>query len=198
MHDIVPPRALQQVSRDYRASVLGERRMRTLPAPLNSICLRYIELRSSIKKGETKDPEIIRAVAIEIENDLKAWRSTLPQQFNYATIEVSNAPPDTYFGSKRHIYSDLAIVHIWNNWRAMCILTRVMILRNTTHADVLDTTPKSSSLSLVRQLATEICISAPDFEGSVRKYPETSSWTSFGILPATLQALRHSFGRSLS
>ncbi|RFU24558.1 hypothetical protein B7463_g11781, partial [Scytalidium lignicola] len=166
--DIAIPQTLLQISHKFATSTLGKHRKPTQAAPLGNVCFRLLYLRAGIKSGDITDPKTILEAAIEMDEELKGWRTTLGPSWYYTTIEAGDTPPGTYFEGKRHIYSNTWTAQVWNSWRTLRISVNQIILQNEIRSDAPNITYKSTALSIIPQLSTEICISASTFMGSPR------------------------------
>lgn len=166
--DVAAPQALLQISHNLKTSAMDERSKKIQPGPIGDMCFRLLDLRAAIKSRDITDPKAIREAAIEMDGELEAWRAALPPCWSYATVDAGDAPAGTYFGGKRQIYSNLWTAQVLNNWRTLRILINRVILQNAIRSDAPDSAHESTALSLIHQLSTEICISAPNFIGSPR------------------------------
>lgn len=119
--DVAAPQAVVQICHNFKTSAMGERRKKLQPGPIGDMCFRILDLRAAIRRGDITDPKAIREAAIEMDRDLEAWRITLQPSCSYATVDAGDAPAGTYFGGKRHIYSNLWNAQVWNNWRTLRI-----------------------------------------------------------------------------
>ncbi|KAF2475302.1 uncharacterized protein BDR25DRAFT_213918 [Lindgomyces ingoldianus] len=166
---VAAPLALLQISNTYRGSFMEKHRKKNKPSPMGDIYFRLLNLRSGIRSRNISDPKVIRKAAVELDNDLQAWRATLPSSWIYATVDAGNTSPGTYFEKKRHIYSSPWTAQVWNSWRTQRILVNQIMHQNEIHYDAPNNANHPSALSIIRQMSTEICISAPNFIGSPRK-----------------------------
>ncbi len=169
--DIPAPAALLKMTQEFSTSAMGELRRRRKPSPLGDACLRLLELRSLLKCGHgIADFRAIHQVAVEMDREFEFWRETLPSSWNYVIDDVNDNSPGMYFVRKRHIYNSPWTAQVWNNWRTLRILVNKIILENEARSGTVDSAQGSAALSIIHQMSTEICISAPHFVGSPRKY----------------------------
>lgn len=170
LQDVPVPQALQKISHDFGTSAMGEVRKRIQPSPLADLCVQILDLRAGIRTGVIEITEAIREVAIQMDKELAAWKSTLPPSWSYATVGTADTPAGQYFQGKRHVYSNPWTANVWNNWRTMRIVVNQIILQSEIWSDALEGVYDSTAVSHIHQLSTEICISAPNFIGSPRKH----------------------------
>ncbi|KAF2191228.1 hypothetical protein K469DRAFT_720220 [Zopfia rhizophila CBS 207.26] len=176
--DIPVPPALVQMNDTYKTSNTGERRSKICPGSIADMSFQLLNLRAAIKRGELTDSKTIRDAATEIDRDLDAWRADIPPSYwSYAAIDASNAPAGTNFNGKCHVYGNLWSAQVWNNWRAVRIVTNQIILQNEVRSSASQSARQSKVISLIRQLSTDICISTPSFTGSSRAV--ALIWTLF-------------------
>jgi hypothetical protein len=150
---------------------MGELRRNRQPGPLGDALLRLLELRSLLKCGDgIVDFRAIHHDAVEMDREFEFWRETLPPSWNYVIDDASDNSHCIYFVRKRHVYSNPWTAQVWNNWRALRILVNKIILENEPRSGTMDSAQGSAALSIIHQMSTEICISAPHFLGSPRKY----------------------------
>jgi hypothetical protein len=168
------PDAVMEIHQEVRPSAAGGGPKKIRSGALGDMCFRLLHLRSAIKSGEITDQEAICSAAIEMDRDLEAWRASLESNWSYTTVDAGDVSAGTYFDGKRHIYSNLWTARLWNNWRALRILLSRLILQNESASDASDSAQKSTSLTLMHQMSTEICISAANFLGSPRKHSQLS------------------------
>jgi hypothetical protein len=166
--DIPVPEALVQLSHRFDSSIMGEHRAKTRPGPVRGMCFRILNLRSAIKGGDITDSETIFRAATDMNREFNAWETNLKSLWSYDSINDGNTTTGSYEG-KRHIYRDLQLAQIWNNWRTLRILVHQFILHDMDQTCALYTAHAPAALSLVHQMATEICVSVASFAGSSRK-----------------------------
>jgi hypothetical protein len=171
--ELPAPQALVQLSHKFETSRMGERRQKIRPGSMGDICFQLLGLRAAIKTSEITDPKTILETATGVDRYLETWRAVLQSSCSYATADVGDVPAGTHVGEKRHIFSSLWTTKSWNNWRTLRILVNQIVLQNEIRLGALDSAHESTSLSLIHQLSTEICISAASFRGSPRRHPST-------------------------
>lgn len=78
-----------------------------------------------------------------------------------------------YFRGKSHVYTSAWGAQVWNNWRSLGVLANQIILDHVDQQLLLDEATKdamrSTAVSFVQNLSTEICISTPALSGTPRK-----------------------------
>lgn len=167
----IPP-ALVEVTTDFEASRLGTYYNSIRPGSLAVIGFQVVNLRAAIKNQQVTDPDAICRAALDIDNDLQAWAS-LQSHRRYLELDIIDCSTDTSFNGKRHIYSTVWGAQVWNNWRSLGILTNRIILdyvdEQSFEDELLKRMMRSNSLSVIRNLSTDICISTLNLSGSPRK-----------------------------
>ena len=129
-----------------------------------------VNLRASFKDGSVIDPRVLRKKALDIEQDLKDWKATVPQAWHYDVVDAGEAASDTCFEGKRHIYGNIWVGEIWNNWRVLRILVNQILYQNEDEFDTPDEHLKATTLSIIHEHSTQICESSPHFANSSREY----------------------------
>ena len=175
-HIAVPP-ALVQTAYNFETSAIRQQWQHRNVASPGSICeisFRIVNLQAAFRNGEVTDPQVIRETALEIDGDLETWRAGVPRNWRYATIDATEAPVATYFDGKRHVYPNLWIADVWNNWRTLRILVNQIIVQNELRSSVPDNAQKSIALSIIHQFSTELCISTASFTGTPRRSPQSA------------------------
>lgn len=169
----VPP-ALVKTAYNFQASAIRQHWQRHNVSSQASICeisFRIVNFVSAVKGGQATDPEAIRSIASEIDADLRAWRAALPPKWRYDTVGTPEAAIGTCFDRKRHVYPSLWIAEAWNGWRVLRILINQILLQNGKCSNIPD---GQKPFTLIRQLSTDICISASSFAGTPREPPNLS------------------------
>jgi hypothetical protein len=170
-HIAVPP-ALVRTTYNFHTSAIRQQWQHRNVASPGSICeisFRMVNLRAAFQNGEVTDPQVIRETALEIDGDLETWRAGVPLNWRYATIDATEAPVGTCFDAKRHVYPNLWIAEVWNNWYTLRILVNQIVVQNELRSSVPDNAQKSIALSIIRQFSTELCISTASFTGTPRR-----------------------------
>ncbi|KAK4202942.1 hypothetical protein QBC40DRAFT_319686 [Triangularia verruculosa] len=151
----VPP-ALVKATYNFQSSGIREQlhqRETRNPASICEISFRVVNLRAAVKNGTLSQKEILER-ALDIEADLKTWRQGLPSTWEYTTLDDTAG-----FDGKRHVYHNLSMAKVWNNWRTLCILVgRIMVQNEAYEVD-----PKLLTLRWMHDLMAEVCISASSF-----------------------------------
>ena len=137
------------------------------PASISELSYRLVNLRAAFKTGTITDPRIICETAFEIDDDLEAFRAGIPWYWEYTTVDATDAPTGTFFDGKRHVYPNLWVAEVWNNWRTLRILINQIILQSELRVGMSDQAQRS--LELIHRFCAELCISAASFAHSPRK-----------------------------
>jgi hypothetical protein len=152
---------------------------------LTTIMARLAKLRHDIARAIIASHTQILAVADAIDLELSEWVKTLsPTCFfdvlvNPGTFDVNREYKLRPYKRRCYVYSGISLANVWNNYRFMHIMVSDIIL---THLRPLatseDTEPSkrerirsqcSDIRDRMRQLADDICHSAPDILGLIRK-----------------------------
>jgi hypothetical protein len=139
---------------------------------------RYCDLRSSMSEfRDYSDPERIITTACAIDNDYDIWAKTCPYQMIYQTVTLKERS-DEVFSDHYHIYPNLWVATVWNNYRSVRLLINELILDQLCHLYL--STPESpllwndtcfyenqvlASNTILLQLCHDICASVPFYLG---------------------------------
>jgi hypothetical protein len=167
-HDIAAPETVMRMSPKFQIPTEEERRRRVHSNPVVEMYARTLHLRSAIKCGQVTDKKTILEAATGLDSELEAWRENLGSSWNYAVVQADDAIVDVCFNGLCHVYSNLWIAHIWNNWRSLRILVNETIVE-TDHGSEMPSAQVAASILLIQELSTEICISVGNFLGTPRK-----------------------------
>lgn len=165
------PLALVRTTYDFHTSGLRNRwkhRNIASPASICELSYRLVNLRAAFKTGQIADPRIILETALDIDDDLETFQAGVHGIWRYSTMNVVDAPTGTYFEGKRHVYPNLWIAEVYNNWRVLRILINQIILQSELRVGMSDLAQRS--LELVQRFCAELCISVPTFVDSPRGY----------------------------
>ena len=131
---------------------------------LAHILFNFVSLRASVRGGELEDPVSILQMLCLIEGDLSDWLECLPAHWTFTTERTAGKSANI-FGGQHHTYQNIWISRIWSHFR----WTRLMVhegiqnkfsqLPNTGASDSLSL--QTQSLTILRQMATDICVSVP-------------------------------------
>ena len=108
-------------------------------------------------------------IAFEMDHELKSWKDNLDPGWNFTTVEADDAAPEIHFDGKRHIYDNLWVAQIWNNWRFLQILVNEIIIQYQIGPDEPHAAQTSARISIIHQMSAETCISAASFLNTPRK-----------------------------
>lgn len=171
-HVCVPP-ALVTATFNFQSSGIRERwqqRKAASPASICEISFRVVNLWAAFKSETATDPQAIRARALEIDGDLKAWGQSLPSYWKYATVDDGERAAEASFGRIRHEYPGLWVANVWNNWRTLRIVIGHILIHNETRSVRPDSALEAFALSIIHQMSVDICVSTSSFNGDSRKY----------------------------
>lgn len=123
-------------------------------------------MRAALKAKDITDPSSIVLSLLSIDAALLEWLTLLPPNWAYKTIDTTTES-DTTYGSQSHIYGDVWIASVWNNYRCVRMLCNESILGHlgripssqSIHVKVDYSAQARLSRSLLNQLAYEICSS---------------------------------------
>lgn len=169
----VPP-SLVRTACLFEASGIREKmrvRNHVSPASIAEISFRVVNLHAAIQNDKMIDSQSIRQAALAIYDDLKKWRACLPSNWDYTTIDVSEAEYNTHFKGKAHLYPNPWISELWNSWHSLRIVVSQMILQNEIRSSTPDNTLKSTTISDIQKISAEICISTSSAMYTPREYP---------------------------
>ncbi|KPM38717.1 hypothetical protein AK830_g7849 [Neonectria ditissima] len=168
-HLPVPP-VLVKTTHNFQASTIRQQWQLESLASDGSICeisFRLVNLRAVCKACVT-DPEAIRKVALDIDAELESWQAGMSQKWRYTTVDVSK-PSGNLFEGKRHVYPNLWIAEIWNNWRIMRVLANQIIRQMECYSGVSSYEPESNALAAIQRLSADVCISISSFRDTPRQ-----------------------------
>ena len=125
---------------------------------------KFISLRASIKKKELEEPVVILHELFLIESDLAKWLENLPSSWDFTRFD-SFERSGTSFGGHLHCYRDIWISRIWSHYR----WTRITVQESIQHhlaelpiqVALTFANRQFQSVTILRQMATDICVSVP-------------------------------------
>lgn len=136
-------------------------------ASMSELSYRLVNLRAAFKTGMITDPRIICETALEIDDDLETFRAGIPRCWGYTTVDATDAPTATFFDGKRHVYPNLWVAEVWNNWRTLRILINQIILQSELRVGMSNNAQRS--LELIHRFCADLCTSVTSFVDSPRK-----------------------------
>jgi hypothetical protein len=169
----VPP-SLLQTSQNFKTSSIRRewhKEKVASPGSISEISFRIVNLRAAIQNGHVTDSDTILQQANQIDDELMAWKTTASHSWMYGTAESARIPGVPYFDGKCHVYPNLWVAEIWNNWRTLRILVNQILLYQSPSMHSLDQLNRSNAQSTIRILSTEICISTSSFARTPRNSP---------------------------
>src|SRR4051812_4290533 len=169
---MVPP-VLLRATYEFHSSTIRQRwRQHRIasPASICEISFRLVNLRAAFKSGLSTDAEAIRETALELDGDLENWRVIAARDWSYSTNETPESDVGVSFDGKRHTYPSLWIAEAWNNWRTLRILVNQIIIHTEVRLGGLKRPQTYTSILLIRQLSSDICISTSSFTGTPRTF----------------------------
>jgi len=142
--------------------------------------------------SDYSDPERTISTAYALECDLASWAKSIPLQYIYQTINLSERVDEVY-SDHYHVYSNISVTTTWNHYRCARLLTNTIILDQLGH--LYETDPTSPLLvshpcyyqsqmlesnATLMHLCEDICASVPYYlgfpyeagQGSVRQLPK--------------------------
>ena len=143
------------------------------PASICEISFRLVNLWSAFQNN-TQPLEQTCNSALEIDADLSMWKDGLPSKWRYSLVNATETKDGTLLDGKQHIYSSSWITDVWNNWRALRMLTNQIVLEAEAQTVATNADCISMARSRVQNLARDICISAASFGSSPRKLQKSS------------------------
>jgi hypothetical protein len=127
-----------------------------------------VNLRAAIRDGSITDPNVVRQIVTDMDEDLARWEMSLPQSWSYTETDADD-PRVICFNNKRHKYPDLWVADIWNNWRVL----RILVCRYALRQDGLSTAAceadKVNTHLMIQRYSRDVCKSVPCFFGSPRE-----------------------------
>ena len=168
------PAGLVQTTFDFQNSAIRrqwQKRKVASPGSISEISFRTINLRAALRSGEINDYAEIREIALELDHDLESWRAGMPEGWKYTSLSLCDTETytDTLFAGRSHVYPNNWIADAWNSWRALRILVQQLILENEQSGTRPDTTQISRSVSVIRELSVDICVSILSLKDNPRE-----------------------------
>ncbi|KEF56874.1 uncharacterized protein A1O9_07064 [Exophiala aquamarina CBS 119918] len=160
------PKTLMQMWDTFYTSKTRKWWQRRNLATSNSICeisFRLVNLRAALRNGKIAGAQTIIDTAIAIDEDLVTWRTTMPLEWNYTTVDA----PDN-FGGTAHTYPNLWVAEAWKNWRILRILVNQTIYENGGGSSQPSDESISKAPSVIRESSWELCICCSNFMGTPR------------------------------
>ncbi|KAL1874022.1 hypothetical protein VTK73DRAFT_576 [Phialemonium thermophilum] len=162
-HIAIPP-ALVKATCAFQASEIRSQWQRSNIASPASICelsFRIVNLRAAVKGGDISDSSTIRALALDIDGDLREWREIIPPKWRYVDVlDRTAVHDDNELDGRRHEYPNAWVAEIWNTWRSLRILVNRVLIENGMDESGLD---RDSMVSVIQQMSFDICVSASSF-----------------------------------
>ncbi|KAH7176826.1 hypothetical protein EDB81DRAFT_50387 [Dactylonectria macrodidyma] len=165
------PHALVRATCQFQTSIIRQQWQRNNVASQASMCeisFRIINLAAAFAKREITDIPTVQSKALDIDNDLQAWKARAPSMWGYTAIDASDAVNGAFFDTNVHVYPNLWIAETMNNWRVVRILISKLIIQAEDCSDSPDMKKKAAYLSTITKLSTDICISVSSFTGTPR------------------------------
>lgn len=106
----------------------------------DSLAMKSIQLSkfcADIRNGVISAPTAKIDQALLLDTELEAWAMSVPPSWQYRVIAIPPEIQDMGFlnelyGKYYHVYDDLYICQIWNNWRSMRMVIHEIIVHATT------------------------------------------------------------------
>lgn len=91
---------------------------------------------ADMRNGVITNPTKIIESALLLDAEVTAWAIDIPVSWRYRILTIPSQIRDMcaangVYGKTYHIYEDLYICNIWNNWRSMRLVINEMIMENT-------------------------------------------------------------------
>ena len=145
---------------------------------LSRISIKYCNLRASMSSfDDHSNPEYIISTACALDAECAEWVRKCPFQYIYTTATLKQRS-DEVFSDHYHVYANIWIATIWNNYRCIRILINELIIDQLKY--LFRFNPQSTLLwddsclyenqilasnSTLLQLCHDICSSVPYFLG---------------------------------
>lgn len=168
----VPP-SLLQTSQNFKISSIRRdwhKEKVASSGSISEISFRIVNFKAAIQNGHVTDPDTILQQANQIDEKLVAWKATASHSWMYGTVDSARTPGVPYFEGKCHVYPNLWVAEIWNNWRALRILVNQIILYHIPLTHSIYSLKRANAQSTILTLSTEICISTSSFARTPRKF----------------------------
>lgn len=169
VREVPAPAALVEMSQAFERSVMGERRRTGRPPTMSDICYRLLDTRRALREGEILNPSEVLAVAEEMELALEHWKSQLQSGWSFAVADAAEDPTGVFYEGKRHVYQNLWMAQVWNNWRTLRLSVSQLVLESERQLRAADSDRSLAALAVIHELSAEICTSAAGFAGSPRQ-----------------------------
>lgn len=129
----------------------------------------FANLRAQLKEGILTDISDVVLTALAIDHDLTMWPKDLPPVFNYTSSYVE-AVTEQVYGNYYHVYENLWVASVWNNYRTTQLMLHGLILEclapyapfaalaGLTQSPALQ---RQKSLQVVHTIGAEIAASVP-------------------------------------
>ena len=147
---------------------------------LIGIVLRFLRLRTVLKRQQVTDYKSFSLAMLAIENDLEKWAEDAPSLLSFQTLEAIEEPSRCYT-NKYHVYQDHWVAKVWNGYRIVRICVNELILRrllpNPSQPPLYlgwsretAAIQHAQGLLVLRQMATDICYSIPSYMNYIDRY----------------------------
>lgn len=176
---------------------------RTPAKSFSDIMIRFIDLNVAVKNGNLFNPDAIIASAIQIDSELLNLQTNMPPMWQYQTI-FTDADPGLVSEGFYHVYSDLWVAQMWNNFRIVRMvlneIIREQLIKGYSFNPPLFTAPEYAvqlqlSTDAIILLASEICATVRQHAGYIPPLaplrPAGSeqalqAWGALGVPPSAL------------
>ena len=141
----------------------------------SDIMIRFIDLNVAVKNGSLFNPDAIIASAMQIDSELLNLQANMLPMWQYQTI-FTDADPDLVSEGFYHVYSDLWVAQMWNNFRIIRMvlneIIREQLIKGYSSNPPLFTAPEYAvqlqlSTDAIILLASEICATVPQHAGYI-------------------------------
>lgn len=169
----------------------------------SDIMIRFIDLNVAVQNRSLSNTDAIIASAAQIDSELLNLQTNIPPMWQYQTI-FTDADPDLVFEGFYHVYSDLWVAQMWNNFRILRMVLneviREQLIKGYSSNPLLFTAPEYAvqlqvSTDAIILLASKICATVPQHAGYIPPlappHPAGSeqasqAWGALGVPPSAL------------
>ena len=133
------------------------------------ISIRSANFRAAIEQGSLRDPDVIIATAMEIDQDFVTLSRKLPPSWQYEVHHVEQADSHVLYEGTYHLYAVYGIAHGLNAWRVSRLQVNESIWEQLFRHDtlLLSSQDRATLISRVEStitgLCSEICATVPQY-----------------------------------
>lgn len=126
---------------------------------LAHIIYRFTNFHASIKNNTLLDSNAILQEALALDFELEEWENSLPELWRFDTVSAPDNMPFTFLG-KSHIYRDVWVSRVLNNYRWARILVNELLLIHMRQLRMFapqHEEQQKRSIEMISRMATDIC-----------------------------------------